>query len=195
MSTSSCPTPTVSISTISLPAASSTRAASPVACASPPRLPRVAMLRMKTPASAACDCMRTRSPRMAPPLNGLVGSTATTPTVCSRRRISTISRSTSVLLPAPGAPVMPIRYACPRPGEDLADELGAFGRLVLDQADRARDRARIALQYAIGERRSDVARRTCHWLSSCRAMTRRWISLVPSPIVSSLTSRKYFSAG
>ena len=37
---------------VCLPAASSTSAASPVARASPPRLPRVAMLRMKTPASA-----------------------------------------------------------------------------------------------------------------------------------------------
>ena len=31
------------------------------------------MLRMNTPASCACACMRTRSPSMAPPLNGLVG--------------------------------------------------------------------------------------------------------------------------
>jgi hypothetical protein len=31
--------------------------------------------------------------------------------------------------------------------------------------------------------------------SSRRAITRRWISLVPSPMVNSLTSRKYFSAG
>ena len=30
---------------------------------------------------------------------------------------------------------------------------------------------------------------------SCRAITIRWISLVPSPMVRSLTSRKYFSAG
>ena len=31
--------------------------------------------------------------------------------------------------------------------------------------------------------------------SSWRAMTRRWISLVPSPMVVSFTSRKNFSAG
>ena len=37
--------------------------------------------RMKTPASAACVCIRRRSPSTAPPLNGLVGSTAITPTV------------------------------------------------------------------------------------------------------------------
>ena len=73
MSTSSCPTPTVSMITKSRPAASSTSAASLVARASPPRWPRVAMLRMNTPASPACACMRTRSPRMAPPVKGLVG--------------------------------------------------------------------------------------------------------------------------
>jgi hypothetical protein len=32
-------------------------------------------------------------------------------------------------------------------------------------------------------------------LKSCRAITIRWISLVPSPIVQSLESRQYFSAG
>ena len=81
MSTSSCPTPTVSMMMTSLPAASRTSAASPVARASPPRWPRVAMLRMKTSASAACACIRRRSPSTAPPLNGLVGSTAMMPTV------------------------------------------------------------------------------------------------------------------
>ena len=68
MSTSSWPTPTVSMRTTSLPEASRTSAASAVARASPPRWPRVAMLRMKTPLSATCACMRTRSPRIAPPV-------------------------------------------------------------------------------------------------------------------------------
>ena len=117
MSTSSCPTPTVSMRTMSVPAASSTRAASLVARASPPRWPRVAMLRMNTPGSRACACMRTRSPRTAPPLNGLVGSTATTPTERPDCRISAMSRSTSVLFPAPGGPVTPMRYARPVRGK------------------------------------------------------------------------------
>ena len=86
MSTSSWPTPTVSMMTMSLPAASSTSAASPVARASPPRWPRVAMLRMNTPASPACACIRTRSPRTAPPVNGLVGSTAIDADRLRRRR-------------------------------------------------------------------------------------------------------------
>ena len=57
-----------------------------VARARPPSCPRVAMLRMKTSGSAKCACMRTRSPRIAPPVNGLVGSTAMTPTVSPLRR-------------------------------------------------------------------------------------------------------------
>ena len=80
-----------------------------VARARPPRWPRVAMLRMNTPLSPACACMRTRSPRIAPPLNGLVGSTAIMPTVWPAPRSAAIRRSTSVLLPAPGGPVTP-RY-------------------------------------------------------------------------------------
>src|SRR5262249_52224134 len=86
------------------------------------------MLRMNTPASCACACMRSRSPSTAPPLNGLVGSTAITPTVgnesrpdeaslcepCGRPvRNAVTSRSTSVLFPAPGGPVTPTRYALP----------------------------------------------------------------------------------
>src|SRR5256885_563521 len=39
------------------------------------------MLRMNTPGSSACACMRIRSPSTAPPVKGLDGSTATTPTV------------------------------------------------------------------------------------------------------------------
>src|SRR5688572_10223906 len=50
---------------------------------------------------------------MAPPVKGLVGSTARMPTVSPDFRTSTVSASTSVLLPVPGAPVMPMRYARP----------------------------------------------------------------------------------
>ena len=38
------------------------------------------MDRMNTPGSVAWSCIRTRSPSSAPPLNGEVGSTASTPT-------------------------------------------------------------------------------------------------------------------
>ena len=74
-----------------------------------------------------------------------------------------------------------------RVSEEPPDELGSLGRLVLDETDRAGHCARVALENALRQR--------THWASSCRAITRRWISLVPSPMVRSLTSRKYFSAG
>ena len=52
--------------------------------------------------------MRTRSPRIAPPLNGLIGSTASTPDlVAGATPARPTRRSVSVDLPAPGAPVMP----------------------------------------------------------------------------------------
>ena len=76
----------------------------------PPRWPRVAMLRMNTPSSPACACMRTRSPRIAPPVNGLVGSTATTPTsaaVGAKRPRSADRRACSC--PRRADPVTPMR--------------------------------------------------------------------------------------
>ena len=72
------------------------------------------MLRMNTPGSAAWAFIRTRSPRTAPPENGLVGSTAITPTFMPPRRISAMRRSTSVLLPVPGAPVTPMQERATR---------------------------------------------------------------------------------
>ncbi len=87
MSSSVCPTPTVSMMIHGKPKASISLITSPVARASPPRLPRVAMLRMNTPGSSVWACMRMRSPSTAPPVNGLEGSTAITPTgSCSARR-------------------------------------------------------------------------------------------------------------
>ena len=65
----------------------------------------------------------------------------------------------------------------------------ARGVFVLDQRDGAGHGAGIARQHAFGQRRRHERD------SSWRAMTSRWISLVPSPMVVSLTSRKYFSAG
>ena len=81
--------------------------ASGVARARPPRWPRVAIERMKTPGSVAWSCMRTRSPRMAPPVNGDDGSMASTVTSSSRARRWPMIELVSVDLPAPGEPVMP----------------------------------------------------------------------------------------
>src|SRR4029450_12995599 len=112
-STSSCPTPTVSTRTRLRPAASMRSTASAAARQRPPRAPRVAIERMKTPGSRARSFMRIRSPRIAPPENGEEGSTATTPTVRPRARATSASPRTSVLFPLPGPPVTPTIWARP----------------------------------------------------------------------------------
>src|SRR4051794_23841186 len=55
--------------------------------------------------------MRTRSPRMAPPVKGLLGSTASTPTRAPSARRWRTSAAVSVDFPAPGAPVTPMVHA------------------------------------------------------------------------------------
>jgi hypothetical protein len=69
ISTSSWPTPTVSTITLSKPAASRIATASTVARERPPRLPRVAIERIKTFLSRPSVAIRMRSPRIAPPEN------------------------------------------------------------------------------------------------------------------------------
>lgn len=75
---------------------------------------------MKTPSSPVCCCIRIRSPRTAPPENGLDGSIATTPTLFPSLRAWVIIRSTSVDFPAPGGPVTPITTAFPQFSSTLA---------------------------------------------------------------------------
>ena len=141
-STSSCPTPTVSTRTRFRPAASMRSTASAAARDRPPRAPRVAIERMKTPGSVAWLCMRTRSPRMAPPENGDDGSTATMPTVRPRARATSASVRASVLLPLPGAPVRPTTWARPVFGNMRAESASARGPPDSTQV-RPRPRARI----------------------------------------------------
>src|SRR5215216_840767 len=57
--------------------------------------------------------MRMRSPRIEPPVMLELGSTAMIPTVLSRARSSRASAVTSVDLPEPAAPVMPMTCAPP----------------------------------------------------------------------------------
>ncbi len=113
ISTSDWPAPTVSTITTSFPEASKIFTASFVALAKAPTLPRVAILRIKTPSSVLSSCMRTRSPKKAPPVKGLDGSTATTPTVFPCLLSSSTSFCISVLFPEPGGPVMPTMWALP----------------------------------------------------------------------------------
>ncbi len=72
--------------------------------------------------------MRMRSPRMAPPVKGDVGSTATIPTLFPSRRRRAVSRSTSEDLPAPGGPVMPTTSALPACGKSAASSGREDGR-------------------------------------------------------------------
>ena len=141
MSISSWPTPTVSIKICCFPAASSSSATSARARASPPKNPRVAIERMNMPASPAWPCMRMRSPRIAPPVYGLLGSTAMTPTA---------SCSCDSAPPA-GPPACSSR--CParrsfqsdkpaRVRKQNSQQRLGIGVVVLNRGDRARETAR-----------------------------------------------------
>jgi hypothetical protein len=68
---------------------------------------------MKTFGSSPSVCILIRSPRIAPPENGLDGSIQMIPTRSPRSRYKPARRSTSEDFPAPGAPVMPTTR--PRP--------------------------------------------------------------------------------
>ena len=160
-STSLWPVPTVSSRTMSKPAASSTAAAAVDVAASPPACPREAIERMKTPSSAAYDCMRTRSPRSAPPVIGEDGSTATTATVRPAARAArAISAATSVDLPAPGGPVIPTRCAPPASGYRRRRRVLGDRRVVLDRGQEPGERPAVA---GCGRRRRGPrrARRAC----------------------------------
>ncbi len=79
ISTSSWPTPTVSTITLSNPAASSIATASTVERDNPPKLPRVAIERIKMFLSVPSADILILSPKIAPPENGDEGSMQTIP--------------------------------------------------------------------------------------------------------------------
>jgi hypothetical protein len=79
ISSSDCPTPTVSVITRSKPKASSRSATSLLVVASPPSEPRVAMERMKTPGRWRCCSSGSGRPSSAPPVKGEEGSTGDDP--------------------------------------------------------------------------------------------------------------------
>ena len=105
---------------------------------------------MKTPGSRKWSLSRIRSPRSAPLVNGLDGSTETTPTVSrasararrARRRATTCRR-----------PAGPSRRRRPRArSRGRARGRGKRERIaVLDERDRPRERAAIALPHARGQ--------------------------------------------
>ncbi len=88
---------------------------------------------MNTPGSSAIDSIRIRSPSSAPPVNGDVGSTATTATRRPWDRKVATTRSVTVDLPAPGGPVSPMRRARPSCGWIAGEEFFEPGTAVLDQ--------------------------------------------------------------
>src|SRR5262249_42965584 len=96
-----------------------------------------------------------RSPSSAPPVNGLDGSTARMPTVfcCARKRRA--SSLTSVLLPAPGGPVTPMRHARPTRGYTAASAAAKRGspfsahEIMRDSALRSPRVSRSAMSAAV----------------------------------------------
>ena len=96
------PTPTVSTSTTSKPAASHSSIASRVRRATPPRVPPDGDGRMNACGSRARRSMRVLSPMIEPPLRRLDGSTASTATRCPAAVRRDPSSSMKVDLPAPG---------------------------------------------------------------------------------------------
>ena len=84
-------------------------------------------------------------------------------------------------------------------GQVVAHQLNPDRRPAQDEPGIAE-----ALPQRLGQGAAEVARlppvrgtadKRRNYIRSSLAMTNRWISLVPSPIVVSFTSRKYFSAG
>ena len=196
-STSSWPTPTVSTSTQSNPAASSRSTASRVARARPPSAPRVAIERMNTPGSVAIPCMRMRSPSRAPPENGLDGSTQRMPTVSPAPAAGLREAVDQRALAGPRRTGDADDAGPPAAAVEPAHQLGLGVAAVLEQRHAARHGPRLARQDPLDQRRqvdrpaAREARAVAHqpFASSCRAMTRRWISLVPSPMVQIFASR------
>ncbi len=126
--TSDCPTPTVSTSTTSKPAASHNSMASRVRRATPPRVPPVGEGRTNARGDRLSCSMRVLSPRIDPPLRVLDGSTANTATRCSCATRKPPSASMKVDLPAPGAPEMPTRMDFPACGSTSSSSASASAR-------------------------------------------------------------------
>ena len=77
------------------------------ASARPPRWPRVPIDRMNTSGSRKWSARRILSPRSAPWVNGLDGSTEMTPTVRPSSRTCRTSELIRLDFPTPGGPVTP----------------------------------------------------------------------------------------
>ena len=153
MSTSAWPTPTVSRNTSSLPAASISSAACSAASLSPPSAPRLAIERMKTPGSRKCSVRRMRSPSSAPCVNGDDGSIDSTADLALGGAAQLRQRADQRRLADAGRAGEADDRRLPGVRVDLAHELPALRVVVLDERDRARQRALVAAEQALGEGR------------------------------------------
>ena len=148
--TSDWPTPTVSITITSNPAASHSSPASRVRRATPPSDPPEGEGRMKASGSRARRSMRVLSPMIEPPLRRLDGSTASTATRCPAAVSRVPSSSMNVDLPEPGVPLTPTRTALPVAGSTSSSRRpprpAASGRVdsinVIERANARRSPAR-----------------------------------------------------
>jgi hypothetical protein len=125
--TSLWPVPIVSTSTVSKPAASHSSSASRVRAATPPSVVPPGDGRMNALECRLRSVIRVLSPRMLPPVTAELGSTASTATVRPAAHSRRPSASMSVLLPTPGAPVMPTRMAPPVCGSSSCSKASAAG--------------------------------------------------------------------
>ena len=114
--TSAWPTPTVSTSTRSKPAASHSAILSRVRLATPPSVVPAGDGRTNARGCRASSVMRVLSPRIEPPLSEELGSTASTARRRPRASAASPSASMRLDLPTPGAPDMPTRRLRPASG-------------------------------------------------------------------------------
>jgi hypothetical protein len=153
--TSDCPTPTVSTSTTSNPAASQTSIASRVRRATPPRVPPDGDGRMNACGARDSCSMRVLSPRIEPPPRVLDGSTASTATSCPASTRFRPSVSMNVDFPAPGAADPDPRRAAGR-RQQLVEKcrrlVAVIGTGRFHERDRLGERASVAGAHRVGER-------------------------------------------
>ena len=123
-------------------------------------------------------------------MNGEVGSTATIPTVlpCGAQMRGQPVDQRGLARPRRAGHADHERAA--RVREERGQERRAPRAAVLDEADGPRHGPHVAREHAAREVRRDTFSGPSLRCSSSRAMTRRWTSLVPSPIVPSLLSRR-----
>ncbi|PWC75614.1 hypothetical protein TSH64_12310 [Azospirillum sp. TSH64] len=122
------PTPTVSTTITSKPAASQTSIASRVRRATPPSVAPAGEGRMKAAGSRDRSTIRVLSPKIEPPVRCDDGSTASTATLCPSPMTCSPNASMKVDLPTPGTPEMPSRTELPVWGSSASSSASAVAR-------------------------------------------------------------------